>query len=55
MPRPRPTRRQVYTDLHRDVTASVTESLDLLDDHMRTWDYAEGVRALGENRPPDFA
>tara|TARA_B100001105_G_scaffold93448_1_gene74353 strand:- start:107 stop:928 length:822 start_codon:yes stop_codon:yes gene_type:complete len=48
------TRRQVYTDLHRDVAASVTESLDLLDDHMRTGDYAEGVRALVENRPPNF-
>ena len=49
------TRRQIYSDLHGDVASSITESLALLDEHMRTADYAEGVRALTEKRPPDFA
>jgi len=49
------TRRQVYSDLHGDVASSVEDSLALLDEHMRTADYAEGVRALTEKRPPDFA
>ena len=49
------TRRQVYSDLHGDVGSSVEDSLALLDEHMRTADYAEGVRALTEKRPPDFA
>ena len=50
----RETRRQVYLDLHRDVGASVAESLRLLDEMMRGDDYKQGVAALVEKRPPNF-
>lgn len=48
------TKRQVYTDLHRDVGSSVAESEALLDVMMREPDFGEGVRALAEKRPPEF-
>jgi enoyl-CoA hydratase/carnithine racemase len=46
------TRWQIYRDLHRDVAGSVTESEALLDRMMREPDYAEGVAAFREKRPP---
>lgn len=48
------TKRQIYTDLHRDVGSAVAESEQLLDRMMGEPDFAEGVRALGEKRPPEF-
>ncbi len=48
------TRQQVYLDLHRGIGTSVDESRDRLDQMMREPDYAKGVAALREKRPPDF-
>jgi enoyl-CoA hydratase/carnithine racemase len=48
------TKRQVYVDLHRDVGTSVDEAERLLDEMTTEADFAEGVRALGEKRPPEF-
>lgn len=48
------TRRQIYTDLHRDVGASVEESVVLFDRMMGEPDFGEGVRALREKRPPRY-
>jgi enoyl-CoA hydratase/carnithine racemase len=48
------TKRQVYVDLHRDVGASVAEAEALLEEMMTEPDFAEGVRALNEKRPPSF-
>ncbi len=46
------TRRQVYTDLHRDVGSSVAEAESLLAEMMTGPDFAEGVRAYMDKRPP---
>ncbi|MGD8416539.1 MAG: enoyl-CoA hydratase-related protein [Pseudomonadales bacterium] len=48
----RQTRWQIYRDLQQDVVSSVTASETLLDEMMREPDYAEGVRAFVEKRPP---
>lgn len=48
------TRQQVYLDLHRGVGTSVDESRDRLNTMMGDPDYAKGVAALREKRPPDF-
>lgn len=49
------TKRQITVDLLRhDPAASVTDSLHLLDEAMGTAEYAEGVAALRQKRPPDF-
>lgn len=48
------TKRQIYTDLHRDVGASVDEAAVLLARMMTEPNFAEGVAALTEKRPPDF-
>jgi enoyl-CoA hydratase/carnithine racemase len=49
------TKRQVVTDLLRhDPAASVRESLERMNAAMRTAEYAEGVAALRERRPPRF-
>lgn len=48
------TRRAVYADQHGDVGPSVARSLALLDEMVAEPDFAEGVRALGERRPPNF-
>ena len=49
------TKRQITADLlHLDPAASVTESLRLLDAAMATTEYAEGIAALRDKRPPDF-
>ena len=46
------TKRQIYTDLHRDVGSSVDESNELLRKMMKTADYKEAVAAYSEKRPP---
>lgn len=46
------TRWQIYRDLHRDVATSVVDSEALLNAMMREPDYAEGVAAFLEKRPP---
>jgi enoyl-CoA hydratase/carnithine racemase len=49
------TKRQVADDLLRhDPSASVADSLRLLDDAMGTAEYREGVAAFTERRPPRF-
>lgn len=48
------TKRQIYTDLHRDVGRAVDESEALLRQMMTEPHYAEGVRAMLEKRPPRF-
>jgi enoyl-CoA hydratase/carnithine racemase len=49
------TKRQLADDLLRhDPAASVTDSIRLLDEAMRTAEYREGVAALREKRPPQF-
>ena len=49
------TKRQLATDLLRDDPgASVNDSIDLLDQAMRTAEYREGVSALRDKRPPNF-
>jgi enoyl-CoA hydratase/carnithine racemase len=47
-------KRQLYADLHGDVGTSVEVSKDLLDAHMRSPDFAEGVAAWSDRRPPRF-
>ena len=46
------TRWQIYRDLHRSVADSVNDSEQLLNDMMKDDDYAEGVSAFLEKRPP---
>ncbi|MEM1333483.1 MAG: enoyl-CoA hydratase-related protein [Actinomycetota bacterium] len=49
------TKRQLTTDLlHLDPAASVGEANRLLDVAMGTAEYAEGIAAFTERRPPDF-
>ncbi len=48
------TKRQIYTDLHRDAASSVNESEALLDSMSTTADFREGVKALLEKRPPEW-
>ena len=48
----RQTRWQIYRDLHREVGESVRDSEALLDEMMKEPDYAEGVAAFVEKRPP---
>ncbi len=52
----RQTRWQVYRDLHRDVAnLGASDSEALLNAMMREPDYAEGVAAFTEKRPPSVA
>ena len=48
------TRWQIYRDLHRDVASAVDDSESLLNEMMREADYAEGVAAYLERRPPSW-
>ncbi len=48
----RQTRWQIYRDLQQDVAAAVRASESLLDEMMREPDYAEGVKAFLDKRPP---
>jgi enoyl-CoA hydratase/carnithine racemase len=50
----RESKRQLYTDLHRDVGRAVEESEQLLERMAAEPDFREGVRALLEKRPPRF-
>ena len=50
----RETKRQIYTDLHRDVGTSVIESEGLVNEMMKQADYREGVSAFLEKRPPHW-
>jgi enoyl-CoA hydratase/carnithine racemase len=51
----RETKRQIYTDLHRDVGSSVREADELLDQMMKADDYREAVAAYAEKRPPRWS
>jgi enoyl-CoA hydratase/carnithine racemase len=48
------TKRQIYTDLHRDVGSAVREADALLNRMTREADYREGVAAFIGKRPPEF-
>jgi enoyl-CoA hydratase/carnithine racemase len=50
----RESKRQLYTDLHRDVGSAVAEAEALLDRMATEPDFREGVRAWQEKRPPNF-
>jgi enoyl-CoA hydratase/carnithine racemase len=51
----RETKRQIYTDLHRDVGSAVRESDALLDRMTTEADYREAVAAFLEKRPPQWS
>jgi enoyl-CoA hydratase/carnithine racemase len=48
------TKLQLYRDLHGDVASSVRDAAARMADMMRGPDFAEGVAALTEKRPPAF-
>ena len=48
------TKRQLYLDLHRGVAESVGDADALLRSMMASDEFAEGVAALRERRPPSF-
>jgi enoyl-CoA hydratase/carnithine racemase len=50
----RETKRLIYADLHRPINEAVEDSEALLDELMAEPDYAEGIAALIERRPPQF-
>ena len=50
----RATRRQIYADLHGDVVPAIIRSQRLLEEMVTGPDFAEGVVALREKRPPHF-
>jgi len=49
------TKRQLYTDLHRDLASSVADAEARLTAMMGGADFAEGVAALRDHRPPRFS
>jgi len=48
------TKLQLYRDLHTDAASAVEDAGRRLTDMMRSADFAEGVAALTEKRPPKF-
>ena len=48
------TKLQLYRDLHLDVASSVQDAAERMASMMKGPDFAEGVAALTEKRPPDF-
>ncbi|HEX3795126.1 MAG TPA: enoyl-CoA hydratase-related protein [Acidimicrobiales bacterium] len=48
------TKLQMYTDLHGDVATSVRDAAQRMSTMMQGPDFAEGVAALTERRPPAF-
>ena len=50
----RETKRQIYTDLHRDLASAVVDSEALVSSMMQQPDYAEGVAAFLEKRSPNW-
>jgi enoyl-CoA hydratase/carnithine racemase len=48
------TKLQLYRDLHGDVASSVHDAATRMDSMMQGPDFAEGVAALSEKRPPAF-
>ncbi len=48
------TKLQLYRDLHGDVVSSVNDAATRLEEMMRGPEFAEGVAALTEKRPPRF-
>ena len=51
----RETKRQIYADLHRDVRAAVEHSKQLVERMATESDFAEGVAAFTEKRPPRWS
>jgi enoyl-CoA hydratase/carnithine racemase len=49
------TKLQIYLDLHRDAATSVEDSAVRLEVMMKGSDFVEGVAAMAEHRPPNFA
>jgi enoyl-CoA hydratase/carnithine racemase len=49
------TKLQLYRDLHGDVVSSVRDAAERMATMMQSDDFAEGVAALTEKRPPRFA
>lgn len=49
------TKRMMYTDLHRSAADAVTDANVVLDALTRDPDYAEGITALQQGRPPNFS
>jgi enoyl-CoA hydratase/carnithine racemase len=48
-------KRQLYGDMMRDLGPSAKDAYDQMVEMIRADDFAEGVRAYGEKRPPKFA
>ncbi len=51
----RETKRQIYADLHRDIAAAVSNSNVLVERMATEPDFAEGVAAFTEKRPPRWS